>query len=79
MLSALNLHNEFSDRYKVELNGVEFTSRTERLWREIGLGGTIYWNNDKYSLYGEVSASTGLEDFGESHRFAGTVGMRVRW
>jgi len=74
-----NLYSEFGDGFAVTLDGVCFSSRSERLWGEIGIGGTLNWDDDKYALYGEASASTGLANFGESHRLAGTLGMRVRW
>jgi hypothetical protein len=45
----------------------------------VGLGGTYNWNDDKYSVYAEVSANTSLQNFGDSHTVNGTVGLRVKW
>ena len=45
----------------------------------VGLGGSYNWDNDKYSVYAEVSANTSLENFGNSYTVNGTVGLRVGW
>ena len=74
-----NLYNEFLNGFHVSVSDVEFTSRNERLWGGIGIGGTYNWSGDKYSLYGEASASTSLRNFGDSHSFGGTLGLRARW
>jgi fibronectin-binding autotransporter adhesin len=74
-----NLYNEFLDGTRVNVSGVEFDSRNERLWGGLGLGGSYNWNDDKYSVYGEVSANTGLRHFGDSFDIGGTLGLRVKW
>ncbi|PWK58047.1 hypothetical protein C8K44_13132, partial [Aminobacter sp. AP02] len=33
----------------------------------------------KYSVFGEVSLNSSLENFGDSYALAGTAGFRVRW
>ncbi len=72
-----NLYNEFLDGTKVNVSGTNFTSRNERLWGGIGLGGSYNWNNDKYSVYGEGSINTSLSSFGDSYAYKGTLGFRV--
>jgi outer membrane autotransporter protein len=74
-----NLYNEFLDGTRVNVSGVEFDSRDDRLWGGLGLGGSYNWNDDKYSVYGEVSANTGLSHFGDSFEVGGTLGLRVKW
>lgn len=74
-----NLYNEFLDGYTVAIEDSEVTSRNERLWGGLGIGGTYNWNDDHYSIYGEVSVSTGLKNFGDSHEVAGSLGMRIKW
>jgi hypothetical protein len=44
----------------------------------LGVGGTVDWDEGKYSLYGEVMARTGLKDFGDGHVFTGTLGFRMK-
>lgn len=74
-----NLYNEFLNGTKVDVSGVGFTNKQERLWAGIGLGGSYNWNDDKYSVYGEGSVNTSLKNFGDSYAFKGTVGFRVKW
>ena len=59
--------------------GVSFDSRNERIWGGIGLGGSYNWNDDKYSIYGEGSVDTSLQNFADSHAFKGSLGFRVRF
>lgn len=46
---------------------------------DIGVGGTLNWNDDKYSLYGEASYGTSLSNLGDSYTLKGNVGFRVKW
>jgi len=43
------------------------------------LGGSYNWNDERYSLYGEVAAKSSLKDFGDSYALSGTAGLRVKW
>lgn len=74
-----NLYHEFLDGYRVAIADGEVTSRNDRLWGGIGVGGTLNWNDDRFSVYGEASVATSLEHFGDSHSVAGTIGLRVKW
>lgn len=74
-----NLYNEFLDGTRVNVSGTEFASRADRLWGGVGLGGSYNWDDDKYSIYGEVLASTGLAHFGDSLEVGGMLGLRVKW
>ncbi|AYM08856.1 autotransporter outer membrane beta-barrel domain-containing protein [Agrobacterium tumefaciens] len=74
-----NLHYEFLEGTRVNVSGTRFTSESDQLWGEIGFGGSYNWNDDKYSLYGEVSASTSLQNFGDSYSLNGKAGLRVKW
>ena len=74
-----NLYNEFLEGSRVNVAGVNFDSRNERLWGGLGLGGSYYWANDKYSVYGESSVNTSLTSFADSYTVKGTVGFKVRF
>ncbi|WHS30085.1 autotransporter outer membrane beta-barrel domain-containing protein [Brucella sp. NM4] len=74
-----NVYNEFLGGTKVDLSGVDFRSRNERLWGGLGLGFTYNWSNDKYSLFGEVGSSTSFENFGDSYDVSASLGMKVSW
>lgn len=77
--SIVNLTNEFLDGTRVDVSGTKFYSRADRLTGGIGFGGTYSWANDKYTVYGEVSADTSLKNFADSYEVGGTLGLRVRF
>jgi fibronectin-binding autotransporter adhesin len=74
-----NLHYEFLQGTRVDVASVDFSNRSDRLWGEIGLGGSYNWNDDKYSIYGEGSVATSLAHFGDSNTIKGSLGFRVKW
>ncbi|MHA6732419.1 autotransporter outer membrane beta-barrel domain-containing protein [Devosia sp. A369] len=74
-----NIYHEFLDGIQVDVAGTSVTSRDDRLWGGLGLGGSYEWADGKYALHGEISAKTGLENFGKSYEAAATLGLRVKW
>lgn len=74
-----NLYYEFLEGTEVGVSGTNFTSRDERLWGGIGIGGSFNWNNDKYSIYGEGSINTSLTSFADSYDYKATVGFKTKW
>ncbi|WP_420043093.1 autotransporter outer membrane beta-barrel domain-containing protein [Agrobacterium tumefaciens] len=74
-----NLYHEFLEGTSVNVQGVSFASRDDRIWGGLGLGGTYSWDDDKYSIYGEALVQTSLNDFGDSYSVKGQVGLRVKW
>jgi fibronectin-binding autotransporter adhesin len=55
------------------------SSENDRTWGGIGAGGSHNWNDDKYSLYSEVSFNTSLSNFADSYSLNGTAGLRVKF
>ena len=76
---GVHVTKELRPETEVVVSGTTLTSETDDLSGEITVGGTYNWSDDKYSVYGEVGAGTGLNNFGDSTRVRGTVGMRVQW
>jgi outer membrane autotransporter protein len=74
-----NLYYEFLDGSRVDVDGTKFSSRDNRVWGGVGIGGSYNWNEDKYSIYGEGAVNTSLVDFGDSYALKGAVGFRVKW
>lgn len=74
-----NLYYDFEDGSSVDLAGSSLSSRNDKLWGGLGIGGTINWADDKFSVFGEAVARTGLENFGDSHALTGSLGLRVKW
>lgn len=79
LYGIFNLYNEFLDGSQVNVSGVNFRTRDERLWTEIGIGGSYNWNKDIYSLYANVNIGTSIENFGDDYSFSGTLGFRMKW
>jgi len=73
-----NVYRNFSDAARVAVAGTDFSTRNERLWGGFGLGTSRDWADGRYSVYGEVQASKGLQG-GDSHAVSGTVGFRMQW
>ncbi|MCO6177495.1 autotransporter outer membrane beta-barrel domain-containing protein [Ciceribacter sp. RN22] len=74
-----NVYREFGGGTKVMVSGTSLVSQAERWTGEIGIGGSYNWADDKYAVYGELNASTGFENFADSYRLGGSVGLRVKW
>ncbi|MER8373460.1 autotransporter outer membrane beta-barrel domain-containing protein [Mesorhizobium sp. M1406] len=74
-----NLYYEFLDGSSVDVSGTKLVHEPEKLWGSVGLGGSYNWHDDKYSLYGEVSAKTSLTSFADSYSLNGTAGFRLRF
>jgi outer membrane autotransporter protein len=73
----VNLYNEFLDGTRVDVAGTTFASANERLWGGVGVGTSYSWADGKYTVYGEGSANTSLNRFGDSYAIAGNVGIRI--
>lgn len=76
---VVNFYNEFLSGTRVDVSGIKFMSRSERLWGDIGVGGSYNWSDDKYSFYGEVSVNTSLNNFTDNFAIGGMAGLRVKW
>ena len=74
-----NLYYEFLNGAVVEVAGERFAQRNDRLWAGLGLGANYSWNNGTYTLFGEASANSSLQQFGASYLISGKAGLRVRF
>ncbi len=74
-----NLQYEFLDGTSVDASGNEFETELDPLWGGVGIGGSYNLDNDRYALFGEVSANTSLENFTDSYSFNGNAGIHVSW
>ncbi|RCS24199.1 autotransporter outer membrane beta-barrel domain-containing protein [Phyllobacterium salinisoli] len=74
-----NLTHEFREGSRIEVSEVSFASENERTWAGIGTGGTYSWADGRYALYGEVSVDTSLENFADSYKLNGNLGLKVTW
>jgi len=74
-----NLYYDFPDGTDVDVSGTRLTSKPQRLWGGLGVGGSLGWADDRYAVHGELLARSSIEDFGDSHAFGGSVGFSVKW
>lgn len=74
-----NFHYEFLNGSHISVSSVGFRSRDERLWAEIGIGGTYNWRGDAHSLYANANISSSTSNFGNDYSFNGMLGYRMKW
>ncbi len=74
-----NLYGEFLDGTAVDVAGTGFETRNDPLWAGLTLGGSYSWEDERYSLYGEVAARSSLKTFADSYALAATAGFRMKW
>ncbi|MGI3164845.1 autotransporter outer membrane beta-barrel domain-containing protein [Pseudooceanicola sp. 200-1SW] len=75
----VNLYRGFGDGTTVTASQATLASDTNGWTGEIGLGGKYHWAGGKYAVFGEVTAATGLDNFGDSHAINGELGFRMTW
>ncbi len=78
LYAVANVYREFRGKSVVEVSGTTFESKPYAWTGELGVGFTRNFDNDRYSLYGEATAATGLKDIGDSYRFGATAGLRIK-
>jgi fibronectin-binding autotransporter adhesin len=71
-----NLSYEWLDGTVIDVSGTPIARANDRLWGELGLGGSVTLGNG-LMLYSEASANTALHDFGKSYRLKGVAGLRL--
>ncbi|NOZ32744.1 MAG: autotransporter outer membrane beta-barrel domain-containing protein [Alphaproteobacteria bacterium] len=74
-----NLYYELAGPSQVDVSGTEFVNQPEQASAEIGLGGSFSWDDERITLFGEITAATSLENAGDSYRYKGTAGARINF
>ena len=69
----------FGDRTETTVPCVAFDNRIDDWALELGIGGSYNWADDKYSVYGEISRASSLDDFSENTELKGDIGVRVQF
>jgi len=72
-----NLFRQFSDGTSAIVTGANLTSQSDDWSGEIGAGFNISWDERKYSIFGQATAATSLESFGDNNKYTGTIGLKV--
>ncbi|WP_245737337.1 autotransporter outer membrane beta-barrel domain-containing protein [Xenorhabdus japonica] len=58
---------------------VAFISGNDRIWGDMGAGGSYSWDNGKSSVYGQASANTSLNNFTDSYELKAKIGIKTTW
>ncbi|ESQ86475.1 hypothetical protein ABENE_18300, partial [Asticcacaulis benevestitus DSM 16100 = ATCC BAA-896] len=74
----VNLTYEWLDGTPTRVSVTAIHHAEDRLWGELGVGGTLYLGTN-LTLYGEAVGKTALKDFGDSYRLEGSAGLRLRF
>ncbi|AJY45534.1 hypothetical protein TM49_07265 [Martelella endophytica] len=68
-----------NDPSEVRVSGVNMSTDDGDWTGEIGIGGSYTWLDGKLGINGDLTASTGLEDFGDSYGLTGKVRFQMHW
>ncbi|MCD9121135.1 autotransporter outer membrane beta-barrel domain-containing protein [Cupriavidus sp. UGS-1] len=74
-----NLYYDFRGGTTVNVSDALLSTRKDRLWAGLGVGGAVTWKDDRFGLYGELLVRSSLEGSGSGHDYRANVGVRVRW
>ncbi|MDG4875023.1 autotransporter outer membrane beta-barrel domain-containing protein, partial [Mesorhizobium sp. WSM4935] len=74
-----NLYYDFLDGNDVDVSGVGFHEHDQPLWGGLGIGGSLSWADDRYTVFGEAFAKSSLKEFGDSRSIGAKLGFNVKW
>jgi len=74
-----NVYQEFLEGVSAKGSGVRLANDEPRTWAGLGLGGSYNFDDDVFSLYGEVNAATNLSGRGGNYRVDARLGLRSAW
>lgn len=79
LYGVANLYYDFLDGNDVEVSGTALHEHDQPLWGGVGLGGSLSWNDDRYTVFGEAFAKSSLKEFGDSRSIGAKLGLSVNW
>lgn len=74
-----NLYYDFLDGTTVDVSGTKFVSQNQGLWGGVGVGGSLSWADDQFSVFGEALVRGSVDDFGGNHALGAKVGFNAKW
>ncbi|RVA16576.1 autotransporter outer membrane beta-barrel domain-containing protein, partial [Mesorhizobium sp. M7A.F.Ca.CA.002.05.1.1] len=74
-----NLYYDFLDGNDVDVSGTALHEHDQPLWGGVGLGGSLSWADDRYTVFGEAFAKSSLKEFGDSRSIGAKLGLSVKW
>lgn len=74
-----NLYYDFLHGTSARVADISVVSKEQALWAGLGIGASMNWNDDRYTVYGELLARTSVQNFGDSNAIGAKLGVRYRW
>lgn len=74
-----NLEYEMLDGQRADVSETPILRRDDRLWGELGVGGSYSWDDGRFAIFSEISANTALANFGDSNGLRANAGFRMRF
>ncbi|PHM60122.1 autotransporter outer membrane beta-barrel domain-containing protein [Xenorhabdus ishibashii] len=63
----------------VDVANVAFHGGNDHTWGETGFGGSYSWGNGRYSVSGQTSVNTSLNNFADSYELSAKIGLKMTW
>jgi fibronectin-binding autotransporter adhesin len=73
-----NLYYDFLHGSQVDVSGTSFATQNPSLRGGLGLGGSLTWHNDKYTLFGEALVSDSLPALGHNTAVSAQIGLKAK-
>lgn len=74
-----NLYYDFLNGTSAQVSGLGVVNQEQALWAGLGIGASMNWDDDRYTVYGEALVRTSLRDFGDSNAIGARLGVRYKW
>lgn len=74
-----NLYYDFLHGTSARVADISVVSKEQALWAGLGVGASLNWDDDRYTVYGELLARTSVQDFGDSNAIGAKLGVRLKW
>jgi outer membrane autotransporter protein len=79
LYGVANIEQEFLGATRVDVAGVGLSSDKDGPKVSVGIGASHSWDDDKFTVFGDLGVSTSLTNFGSSYGVSGNVGFRVKF
>jgi fibronectin-binding autotransporter adhesin len=79
LYGLVNLSYEWLDGSVVGVSGTPLARSNDRLWGELVVGSSYSWNDERFTLFSEISANTAINNFTKSNSLRGNAGFRMRF
>ena len=79
LYGVTNVSYEFLGGTSTLIAGDSVSSKNDPFWGGVGIGGSLNWADDRFSLFGEANFASSLESFGKSYSLGATAGIKGKF